>query len=270
MEEQLSPLQSQEDLIIEALVYGIIFTVLLTTGLILFFYSSRRKIIKKEFEKVNLKLTHQKHILQATIATQEEERRRIAQDLHDAISAKLNVISLTTHVLLGHKDLDIQQKEKLSHILHVTTSTLENSRRLAHELLPPILNEFGLKVALEEFLEDVIKSSSLQVSYTIDNLVLENSSEELHLFRIVQELMTNSIKHGKPSKIDITLEKEGDDQFELRFIDNGKGFDTKLISKKSGIGLQNIKSRVAILKCDLHIESMPKKGSSFIIKTKQP
>jgi len=267
MEEQLKNPEGLES-IISALTYGIIFTVLLTTGLILFFYSSRRKIIQKEFEKVNLQLKHQQHILQATIATQEEERRRIA--LHDAISAKLNVISLTTHVLLGHKDLDIQQKEKLSHILHVTTSTLENSRRLAHELLPPILNEFGLKVALEEFLEDVIKSSSLQVSYTIDNLVLENSSEELHLFRIVQELMTNSIKHGKPSKIDITLEKEGDDQFELRFIDNGKGFDTKLISKKSGIGLQNIKSRVAILKCDLHIESMPKKGSSFIIKTKQP
>jgi len=255
--------------IITALVYGIIFLVLLTTGLILFFHYSRKKITEKELEKVNLKLTHQKHILQATIATQEEERRRIAQDLHDAISAKLNVISLTTHVLLGHKDLDAEQKEKLSHILHVTTSTIENSRRLAHELLPPILDKFGLKVALEEFLEDVIKSASINVSYTIDDLILENGSEELHLFRIVQELMTNSLKHGKPSKIEIVLEKSSNDEFELRFIDNGKGFDTQLLSKKSGIGLQNIKSRVAILKCDLHIESTPKKGSSFIIKTKQ-
>ena len=235
--------------------------------MILFFYSSRRKIIQKEFEKVNLKLHHQQHILQATIATQEVERRRIAQDLHDAISAKLNVISLTTHVLLGQKTIDPTHKEKLSHILHVTTSTLENSRRLAHELLPPILDKFGLKVALEEFLEDVIKSSSMEVRYAIDDIVLETGSEELHLFRIVQELMSNAIKHGKPTKIEITLAKSNDDQFELRFIDNGKGFDTQLLSKKSGIGLQNIKSRVAILQCNLHIDSALKKGSTFIIKT---
>ncbi|MFT5230724.1 MAG: two-component system NarL family sensor kinase, partial [Candidatus Azotimanducaceae bacterium] len=92
-------MESQEQLI-AILVYGIIFIVLLTTGLMFFFFYSRKKIIEKEFEKIELQLKNQEEILQATIDTQEEERKRIAQDMHDAISSKLNVISLTTNLLL--------------------------------------------------------------------------------------------------------------------------------------------------------------------------
>ncbi|MEM9679267.1 MAG: histidine kinase, partial [Bacteroidota bacterium] len=97
MDELRSASQEQ---IIGALVFGLIFLVLVATGLILFFHYSRKKIIEKEQEKLNLQLDQQKKILQASITTQEKERQRIAQDLHDAISAKLNVISLSTHMLL--------------------------------------------------------------------------------------------------------------------------------------------------------------------------
>ena len=90
---------SQEQ-IITALVYGLIFVVLLTTGLMVFFHYSRRKITEKEIEKIAIMLEQKQKVLQASIATQEEERKRIAKDLHDAVSAKLNVVSLTTHVLL--------------------------------------------------------------------------------------------------------------------------------------------------------------------------
>ena len=264
MEIWLITIQS-EGAIIKGLVYGVIFLVLLTTGLFLFFFYSKRKITQKELEKINIQLDHQKQILQSTIATQEEERHRIAQDLHDAISSKLNVISLTTHVLLENEKIEDDQRSLLSHILHVTTGTIENSRRLAHELLPPVLDKFGLKVALEEFVEDVTKTSALEVNYTIDETPLSSKTNELHLFRIVQELMTNAIKHGKPSEITLTLEHKGSDGFELNFTDNGKGFDTEKLDKKAGIGLQNIKSRVAILKCSLNVRSIIDKGSAFTI-----
>ena len=176
-----------------------IFLVLVTIGLILFFYYSRRKIIKKEIEKVNIKLDHQKKILQTTIKVQEKERNRIAQDLHDAISSKLNVVSLTTNVLI---------EEALNHILDITTRTLESSRKIAHELMPPILDKFGLKIALEELFEEFTSNTSIQIDYNIDQIGDLNKSNELHIFRITQELINNALNHGKADTLQMELKNE--------------------------------------------------------------
>ncbi|MEO1030246.1 MAG: sensor histidine kinase [Bacteroidota bacterium] len=254
---------TQED-IIGALVYSIIFLVLITLGLILFFYYSRRKIIEKEVEKVNIKLDHQKKILQTTIKVQEQERSRIAQDLHDAISSKLNVVSLTTNVLLEEGSLKADHKEALNHILDITTRTLESSRKIAHELMPPILDKFGLKVALEELFDEFTANTSISIKYHIDDVETLKKSDKLHIFRIAQELINNALRHGKASKLKMELKTIGN-ELRLTFKDNGVGFDTSKDDKKSGIGLQNIKSRVAILNGQLHIKSSKHAGSIFTI-----
>ncbi|WP_047550029.1 sensor histidine kinase [Psychroserpens sp. Hel_I_66] len=261
METELSVSPEQ---IIGALVYGIIFLVLVTLGLILFFHYSRKKIIQKEVEKVNIKLDHQKKILQTTIKVQEEERNRIAQDLHDAISSKLNVVSLTTNVLLEDKTINTEQKEALEHILNITTSTLESSRKIAHELMPPILDKFGLKVALEELFDEFTSNTSIKIKHHIESLEHLDKNNELHVFRIAQELINNALRHGKANQLQMELKQE-DNGFELIFKDNGIGFDINEQKKKPGIGLQNIKSRVAILNGQLFVESSKNKGSIFTI-----
>jgi two-component system NarL family sensor kinase len=261
MEENIFASHEQ---IIGALVYSLIFLVLVTLGLILFFYYSRKKIIEKEVEKVNIKLDHQKKILQTTINVQEKERNRIAQDLHDAISSKLNVVSLTTNVLLDDKSINIEQKEALNHILDITTRTLESARKIAHELMPPILDKFGLKVALEELFEEFTSNTSIKINHAIDTLEHLNKSNELHVFRIAQELINNALTHGKADQLEMEL-KKNKLGFELIFKDNGVGFDITKHKKKSGIGLQNIKSRVAILNGQLFVESSKKTGSIFTI-----
>ncbi len=264
MEELQSANQEQ---IIRALVYGLIFLVLVATGLILFFHYSRKKIIEKEQEKLNIQLGQQKKILQASITTQEKERQRIAQDLHDAISAKLNVISLTTHVLLGDTSINEEQKKALEHILDVTSNTLESSRKIAHDLMPPVLEKFGLKVALEELFEDFIKSKQIDINYDIDQFNTINKTKDLHVFRIIQELINNSIRHGKAKQLDIIL-KQSRGFLTIDYKDNGIGFDTDFKDKKAGIGLQNIESRVAILEGSIVIESQINKGSTFTINCK--
>nr|WP_321227240.1 sensor histidine kinase [uncultured Psychroserpens sp.] len=261
MENQFSTSQEQ---IIGALVYGIIFVVLVTLGLILFFYYSRKKIIEKEVEKVNIKLDHQKKILQTTIKVQEKERNRIAQDLHDAISSKLNVVSLTTNVLLGDESINKEQKEALNHILDITTRTLESARKIAHELMPPILDKFGLKVALEELFDEFTSNTSIKINHHIEPLEHLDKNNELHVFRIAQELINNALRHGKANLLQMEL-KKNQEGFELIFKDNGVGFDINEYKKKSGIGLQNIKSRVAILNGQLFVESSKNKGSIFTI-----
>lgn len=267
MEKQFLIIQDQGS-VIAALAYGIIFLVLLTTGLLLFFHYSRRKIIQKELEKADLKLQHQKKILKATISTQEEERKRIAQDLHDAISARLNVVSLTANLLLDDDDLNEAQKLSVEHILGITSTTLESSRKIAHDLLPPILDKFGLKVALEELFDDFTKSKQLQIKHNIDDLGFLSKTNELHIFRIVQELINNATRHGDASRLKVLLQKETGNRFTLTCKDNGNGFDVSKIKKKSGIGLQNIKSRTSILECSLHVESEIDKGSLFTIQSK--
>jgi signal transduction histidine kinase len=264
MESEFSVSQEQ---IIGALVYGIIFLVLVTLGLILFFYYSRRKIIEKEVEKINIKLDHQKKILQTTINVQEEERNRIAQDLHDAISSKLNVVSLTTNVLIDDDSIGSEHKEALNHILDITTRTLESSRKIAHELMPPILDKFGLKVALEELFDEFTSNSDIKIKHHIESLDHIEKSNKLHIFRIAQELINNALVHGKADQLKMELTKKNQG-FVLIFRDNGVGFDVNEIKKKSGIGLQNIKSRVAILNGQLFVESSIKTGSTFTINCK--
>ena len=260
-------LMENEKLIIQALVYGIIFLVLVTTGLILFFHYSRQKIVQKELEKSALKLENQQKILQSSIAIQEAERTRIAQDLHDAISSKLNIISLSTNVLLCDKTINTKQRESLNQILEITTGTLESSRRIAHDLMPPILDKFGLKVALEELFDDVSTNTTIDIEHNIEELYKLNESNQLHVFRIIQELINNSIKHGKAKELAVFMEQDASG-FVIHYQDNGIGFNVLDLHKKTGIGLQNIKSRVKILNGKLKIDSTQNNGSHFIINCK--
>ncbi|MGB6269488.1 MAG: histidine kinase, partial [Olleya sp.] len=196
-----------DKLIIQALVYGIIFLVLITTGLILFFHYSRQKIVQKELEKAALKLENQQKILQTSIDIQERERKRIAQDLHDAISSKLNIVSLSTNVLLVDKTINKKQRKTLDQILEITTSTLESSRKIAHDLLPPILEKFGLKPALEELFEEYTLNTTIDIESNIETLSKLSKTNQLHIFRIVQELINNSIRHGKANELAIYMEQ---------------------------------------------------------------
>ncbi|SHG71595.1 Histidine kinase-, DNA gyrase B-, and HSP90-like ATPase [Winogradskyella jejuensis] len=256
----------EEGSVILVLLVATIFLALVTLGLILFFFFSRKKVIEKEREKANLKIEHQQKILQTSIAIQEEERKRIAQDLHDAISSKLNIVSLTTNVLLGDKEITKKQKETLEQILGITSTTLESSRKIAHDLLPPILEKFGLKAALEELFEEFSKNTNIDIQHDIEDFSL-SESHQLHVFRIVQELINNSIRHGKADELVIFIQQK-DSGYSLRYQDNGVGFDVDEVKQKAGIGLQNISSRVRILNGSLEFDSQINKGSTFLIRCK--
>lgn len=252
----------QEDAqIIVIILIAILVLLLMAGALIVFFFFSRKKIINAELEKANLEINYQKDLLHATIETQEEERKRIAQDLHDAISAKLNVVSLSTNVLIAGTLNKKESEETLNHILSVTTNTLESSRRLAHNLLPPILENFGLQAAIEELCDEFVSSKQLDIDYQIEYHDSIPKNNELHLFRIIQELLNNSVRHGKASHVELNIKESG--QTEVYYKDNGKGFDPSIVEKKKGIGLKNIESRVDILGGKLSYHSEIGNGATF-------
>jgi signal transduction histidine kinase len=263
----MDQLEGGENQIISIVLIAIGLLLLMSITIVLFYYFSRKKIIKTQLEKAEMEIANQKELLQATIITQEEERRRIAQDLHDAISSKLNVVSLNANILFDpHTKMD--DVSKIGETIHrVTATVLENSRRIAHDLLPPTLEKFGLTAAIEELCEELSRTGKFNLNYQLDYPnEIQNSNNELHIFRIVQELMNNSIKHSEANDIILTL-KTYENLLSLQYQDNGKGFDLESMKKAKGLGMSGIENRVILLDGKLNIESSPGNGMCINIKT---
>jgi signal transduction histidine kinase len=234
--------------------------------LIVFFYYSRKKIIKQKLDKKDLEIEFQKGMLHAVLFTQEEERKRIAQDLHDDISSKLNVVSLNSH-LLRTPNLSESELIKISdNIVELTQKALENSRRIAHDLLPPVLEKFGLHSGIEELVADYNSTKAVRVTYknksSFEKFSFDN---QLHIFRILQELLNNAVRHGLAKNISIEVIDENDLKT-LTFIDDGVGFNVNDEKVRKGIGIKNIESRVDYLNASISISSIINEGTTVIIK----
>ncbi|GHC57425.1 sensor histidine kinase [Ulvibacter litoralis] len=236
--------------------------VLMGLSIVLFFYFSRKKIVDAEMEKATTQINHQKEIIKSSLIIQEEERGRIAQDLHDAISSKLNIVSLNANFLTEGNITAADANKFGQSILKVTTSVLESSRRIAHDLLPPTLEKFGLQAALEELSDEVGESGTLTMETSLKSIDgLLNPNEELHLFRMIQELLSNSIKYANATKITLILSST-ENIVSLQYKDDGKGFNYSDALNAKGLGMIGLENRASILNANLKMESSPGNGVS--------
>lgn len=258
-----SELIHQND-IINIIIYTFTAFLLMALVLILFFYFSRKKIVQQEVEKKNLEIAHQKELLHSIIITQEEERKRIAQDLHDDISSKLNIVSINSH-LLKTPGLTFDESSEIStNIFNLTKKALDNSRRIAHDLLPPVLEKFGLHAGIEELCVEYNSNKLINASFTsFTELDKINSDKQLNVFRILQELMNNSLKHGKAKNITIIFESNSN-LITCKYNDDGIGFDMNDVKNQKGLGMKNIESRISFLNGELKMISSEKKGMQVI------
>lgn len=253
-----------ENDIIEIIFYTCFAFLLMGIVMVLFFYFSRKKIIQKELEKKDLEIQYQKGLLSAVIITQEGERKRIAQDLHDDISSKLNIVSLNSHLLNTPNLSQEEVTEITANIINLTTKALDNSRKIAHGLLPPVLDKFGLHAGVEELCLEFNSSKLMSVNYEnhVSFDILDND-RHLHVFRILQELMNNSLRHGKATVISILFENDKDGKI-CYYSDNGIGFDLTKYKNQKGLGMKNIESRVAFLKGTIAMNSSINNGISVV------
>ncbi len=246
--------------LIKVIFYTFFAFILMALVLILFFYFSRKKIIKQEVEKKNLEINYQKELLHAVIVTQEDERQRIAQDLHDDISSKLNIVSLNSQLLIGTKLSENEYTEVTTNIINLTRKALENSRRIAHDLLPPVLEKFGLDAGISELAAEFNSSKAIKVYYE-NNIDFSDIDEKkhLHIFRILQELLNNSLKHSNAKNISIVFNSEND-KCVGNYTDNGVGFEFSNATNLRGLGMRNIFSRVELIGASITIQSAPNHG----------
>lgn len=250
-----------DNAIISSIIYTFLAFAMLCVTLVVFFYFSRKKIIANILEKKEMEIEHQKQIMHATINSQEKERDRIAQELHDDISSKLGVVSLNTFLLDSEDLSETEAKEIRSNIVNLLSKTIDSARRIAHNLLPPTLSKFGLNAALEELFSEIISTKKVEISYN-NNLYFGNLEEEknLHIFRVIQELSNNSLKHGNATKLEITFNGVGNKNVCI-YKDNGKGFDINSPNAHKGLGLKNIENRIELINGELKILSTIDKGT---------
>ena len=229
----------------------------------------RNIMIGKKIAENEVKQLQQEKQLVATnsiLKGQEEERTRVARDLHDGLGGLLSGIKLTLNSVKGNVILPESSAFAFSRALTQLDGAISEMRRVAHSMMPETLVRFGLLDALSDFCDGINESGHLKINIqTFGFSKRLESSVEIVLYRIVQELINNVIKYAEASEVQVQLTHIGQ-QVSLTVEDNGKGFDVEILKNKKGAGLQNVKARVDYLNGKLDIQSKPNEGTSVLVE----
>lgn len=255
----------QENNIVNMMTIGSLIMLAFALAFIIFANYSQKKILKEQMDKQKLALEHQQNLLHSTILTQEAERKRIAKDLHDEIGSKLNIILLNTFRLEEQVKENEDVKEITTEIATIINHTIDSTRRISHELLPPTLEEFGLVEAIIELQHNFNQTNSVEIDFNLEADEDQDIDKltELNIYRVLQELVNNSIRHGKATKIQIQFWKQNIG-CKLSYKDNGEGFEVESLSNKKGLGMKNMESRLNMINAQYEYESS--QGNGFEMK----
>ncbi len=243
-----------EGKVILLVIIGTIGVMLMAFSVVFFVLLYRRKMLENQLKMQEIENQHQQEMLNATLKSQEEERNRLGTELHDGVGAMLSSIKLNLQVAKRKEGV-----ESLDPVLGHLDETISQVRQISHQMMPIILKKYGLKHAIEDLFEK-ISSDNLTASISEwDDPELAEQDTPM-LYRIVQELVNNSIKHSEASVIDFSIQKS-DSQLLIQYKDNGKGYPPEVLENSSGMGLLNIRNRARVIKATPTFENRKEGGS---------
>lgn len=249
---------------------------LAAAGLLMLSFLLYRNVQHRRKLAVQAQQLHEQHIndlmhdnevqvLNAMLSGQDTERERVAKDLHDRLGSMLSAIklqfgSLETRLEAMHVEQD-KQYRKVNVLLD---DAVDEVRRISHDMVQGSLNDFGLEQALEDLRDSLAVKGRLEVEMEVFGLDSRmERSVEITVYRIVQELVSNALKHGRPSEVSIAITRRSDG-LSIIVSDNGKGFDPA--TGRDGMGLDNVRSRATALGGTLHIDSTLGRGTTVSIE----
>jgi len=210
------------------------------------------------YQRRSLRLHKEK--IQAEIDTLEKERTRIASDLHDELGPLLSAVKLQINSLDAANATDEETIQKSS--THID-SIISKLREISNNLMPNTLVRKGLQKAIVEFVDQAGQASGLQVKFICEQALSLNQQKEINIYRIIQEIVHNTIKHANATCLIIKMVIE-ENRLLLMTADNGKGFDYFLkIKDNPGLGLRNLQSRAEVMGAELSCLSEPGKGTMY-------
>lgn len=256
----------QKNLLNYLLTSGVI-ALLLIVSLLYLNYRNKQKL---QLQRIN-KLETQQQLMaaEAVLRGEDQERSRLAKDLHDGLGGMLSGIKYSFNSMKGNLVMTTENALAFERSMDMLDSSINEMRRVAHNMMPEALVKFGLDTALKDFCNNINQSGALMVSY--QSFGFENptipQTIAVTVYRIIQELLNNIMKHAAAKTAVVQLTKISN-QLSVTVEDDGKGFDTALLQQQKGspdgqgIGWSNIQNRIEFLKGTLDIRSEKGKGTS--------
>lgn len=241
----------------------------ITIGIILagfgfgFLMYNRNKL--KQNARLQEEVMRQQEIAtEAVIEAEENERKRIARDLHDGVGQMMSAAKMNLSLLEENIRMTNDEKAAFDKAVLLVDESCKEVRSVSHNMMPNALIKSGLASAVRTFI-DQIESPALKVQLYTEGLNESlNKNTETVLYRVLQECVNNVIKHAKASNLDIAIIKDNSG-INATIEDNGRGFDTSDKSKFSGIGLDNMQKRISFLKGTIEWQSSPGAGTLVAI-----
>lgn len=236
-------------------IVGIAVMLLMVVSILLAVIYNQRKKDQHRKAVEQLREQQQNQLIEAAVRSEELERHRIAETLHDEVgailsSAKLHLLGIKSEVL-DERDQKLHEKGR-----ELLNEVIQKVRGISHNLHSNILKEFGLNEAIRHFVKKVTQGTMLQATTALDdNYKTENAENDISIYRMVQELMNNILKYANATEFLISSTLEGN-ELNLVLFHNGDGLTQEqfeeLRFRKEGLGLKNIQNRIILLKGTIH------------------
>ncbi len=232
--------------------------------------NAEKNMSEKNKAAIEKKINQQKFRSVLILEGQEEERKRLAMDMHDGIGQMLTSLKFQIESIDPTKRSE-EMQTKLHEIQGLIIQVIKEVRRVTFNLKPTVLGDYGLQAALNVFVKEIAKLSDIELNFHSDadgNLRLPQKIEN-NVFRIIQEAINNAIKYSEATRIEVSLQ-QNDSEVVITVKDNGKGFDEKLVEKRSvniesGRGFFNMYERTEYINGTLEVKSVPGSGTTIVL-----
>ena len=255
-------LKRYEELLSVGAWIGISISILISIGIWLLrdmFYTWRRAEHERKISE--------RRVLNAIIRTEERERKRFAKDMHDGIGPLLSTIKLYTNELVSEDITKKEKKESVDYVNKLIDDALSGIRTISNNLTPRVIHEYGLVSAINDFCNSINKTHKLSIEFKSPGKLNLSNHIEINLFRIVNELVNNTLKHANATRAGISI-KEENNNIIFSYYDNGRGFDYSKYAedKQKGDGINNILTRVQSMDGKINIETAEGQGINVKIE----
>lgn len=249
-------------------ILGMAVTFLLVVTFVMFTVRGQNKLLKQRQQFQAAQLAHQKELLKVVIESQEAERKRIGQDLHDDVGTSLSGLRLIIEMFKPSSPNDENYLRFIGSSKSIIDKVVKDVRHISHNLSPATLGYYGLAAAVNEHTGIINQSGKLEIN------VVNNAAEQLAaldlttataIYRVLEELLNNTIKHSGASKANVVFQTEGS-ILRVDYNDNGKGLPQLEDKIKKGMGMQNIESRLMNINATYQLESYSGKGFQISIR----
>jgi len=231
--------------------------------------AAEQNMNKKNRSEIEKKINQQKFRSVLILEGQEEERKRIAMDIHDGIGQMLTSLKFQIESIDPKEGEHAEQK--IAEVGQLIKQIIKEVRRVTFNLKPTVLGDYGLQAALKVFIQEIGKLTDIRLVYKTEGEIERLPQKiENNIFRIIQEAINNAIKYSEADAIEVTLAEVEDDLI-IEVKDRGKGFDTKIVEARSvniesGRGFFNMYERTEYINGKLRINSDPGNGTRVVLK----